>query len=278
MWDQLNCRCPPRRPVRIIPTYVGSTHFLSLSFCRPPNHSHVCGINGLNTWFLRIHHESFPRMWDQPHPPVMTKEEIRIIPTYVGSTGPLVQVERSATNHSHVCGINKAPFITVVISCESFPRMWDQHRLQSFRSVRYRIIPTYVGSTSPVDLFHPVRPNHSHVCGINKFEDEAHTPVFESFPRMWDQLGQDVIRAEVSRIIPTYVGSTQHHGGQDRQPPNHSHVCGINVQCLHSGECHRESFPRMWDQRPVAAGADLVERIIPTYVGSTRGWWRISYL
>ena len=172
MWDQLNCRCPPRRPVRIIPTYVGSTHFLSLSFCRPPNHSHVCGINGLNTWFLRIHHESFPRMWDQPHPPVMTKEEIRIIPTYVGSTGPLVQVERSATNHSHVCGINYKSFSFLPSWTESFPRMWDQQLCFSTLGVFDRIIPTYVGSTRIRRGGSIPSTNHSHVCGINLFFTE----------------------------------------------------------------------------------------------------------
>ena len=70
--------------------------------------------------------ESFPRMWDQHEIIVKTGCVVRIIPTYVGSTGKAISSLFSITNHSHVCGINAYPELSGTLSDESFPRMWDQ--------------------------------------------------------------------------------------------------------------------------------------------------------
>ena len=193
-------------------------------------------------------------MWDQPHPPVMTKEEIRIIPTYVGSTGPLVQVERSATNHSHVCGINGSLGKLVRGGFESFPRMWDQLDSSAFASVRSRIIPTYVGSTEKDAQNGRLFTNHSHVCGINLPYVARGIVKVESFPRMWDQLIKRLKSMETDRIIPTYVGSTAASSSSTAVQTNHSHVCGINVSDSITDCSMIESFPRMWDQRSMFTG------------------------
>ena len=70
--------------------------------------------------------ESFPRMWDQRESEQEILAQLRIIPTYVGSTISYKTYLSGYPNHSHVCGIN-ALFIGVPDSpIESFPRMWDQ--------------------------------------------------------------------------------------------------------------------------------------------------------
>ena len=132
---------------RIIPTYVGSTFRILSPFPFPSNHSHVCGINPIQPQFIEVKSESFPRMWDQLIRWYIILDLNRIIPTYVGST---------ETGH-----------MTINPDAESFPRMWDQHLQKLILNASLRIIPTYVGSTPSALRGTRIRPNHSHVCGIN---------------------------------------------------------------------------------------------------------------
>ena len=213
------------------------------------NHSHVCGINRplAIPWLPRL--ESFPRMWDQLRQMQVRHQCHRIIPTYVGSTRACARRGDSATNHSHVCGINRAVRSPVSSSSESFPRMWDQLIEIPRVSLQPRIIPTYVGSTVKRSFEHFTPSNHSHVCGINDSSSSPSSVVGESFPRMWDQ---------PHATMPEPLSRS-----------NHSHVCGINNCILIFCSSSSESFPRMWDQRGVYPDSFQISRIIPTYVGST---------
>ena len=152
---------------------------------------------------------------------------------------------------------------------ESFPRMWDQLVLRNRDGRKFRIIPTYVGSTlNKLDETNRIS-NHSHVCGINALrEDELGFPV-ESFPRMWDQPPDEFPGEREARIIPTYVGSTARRKSTRRSRTNHSHVCGINASIGDLMMQLDESFPRMWDQPRLLSYSLATPRIIPTYVGST---------
>ena len=152
---------------RIIPTYVGSTARTNIKYCNGANHSHVCGINLFMFPRLSLLSESFPRMWDQQDRLTNCRLDLRIIPTYVGSTASYHSADNQLPNHSHVCGINAEGYL-------------PQPSLT-------RIIPTYVGSTSESESRLLARSNHSHVCGINQFLHDIVTVPIESFPRMWDQ-------------------------------------------------------------------------------------------
>ena len=114
-----------------------------------------------------------------------------------------------------------------------------------------------------------VCPNHSHVCGINSVIGLCMISFNESFPRMWDQRLNFVYLRRMSRIIPTYVGSTKSTRIHALTISNHSHVCGINSRLSDSGTRTGESFPRMWDQQLGGDPCYCAHRIIPTYVGST---------
>ena len=147
-------------------------------------------------------------MWDQHDRKAPLLGPFRIIPTYVGSTGPWKEGFTWSTNHSHVCGINGR----------------DDRSDHDDR----RIIPTYVGSTGMQTLIRPDPSNHSHVCGINPAFQFFEKVPFESFPRMWDQHRFRVKNIRDHRIIPTYVGST--------------------FSDALMSFYRFESFPRMWDQ------------------------------
>ena len=176
--------------LRIVPTYVGSTQSITWASRRTTNHSHVCGINIAAGSPTSLWGESFPRMWDQRLKYVLFTSPPRIIPTYVGSTPSESCRLPWVPNHSHVCGINRGTKWQVLISNESFPRMWDQPVCVISLSATFRIIPTYVGSTR-ISAYSPTTSsNHSHVCGINWLSSFAVSLIHESFPRMWDQPAQ----------------------------------------------------------------------------------------
>ena len=148
MWDQQLTMLPKLQCIRIIPTHVGSTIGY---YVRPEggtNHSHACGINerSIRTVLRRL--ESFPRMWDQPHPHDGVAVHGRIIPTHVGSTKIACIVIQILSNHSHACGINSSIRHFEAMAIESFPRMWDQRGVLLSHKITMRIIPTHVGSTS----------------------------------------------------------------------------------------------------------------------------------
>ena len=172
-------------------------------------------------------------------------------------------------NHSHVCGINSANEYKILQRCESFPRMWDQRSPYNLIIYTQRIIPTYVGSTVYMILVAVLTLNHSHVCGINGAGSAPPRIAHESFPRMWDQLLDRKASPDLDRIIPTYVGSTAYYYYQCGAKKNHSHVCGINATESETDTAEFESFPRMWDQRTFHPSHNPLDRIIPTYVGST---------
>ena len=132
--------------------------------------------------------ESFPRMWDQLLVRSVIDLRCRIIPTYVGSTTRAASRPSPSSNHSHVCGINHETYSCSTFYTESFPRMWDQRKKPPDFLARFRIIPTYVGSTAAFEGITPLFANPSHVCGINEVEEEFNWIKSESFPRMWDQL------------------------------------------------------------------------------------------
>ena len=153
--------------IRIIPTYVGSTLPRKFIDYLLTNHSHVCGINLLKTSICLGDAESFPRMWDQLKPCAHSGPQLRIIPTYVGSTFYAPSTLRVHPNHSHVCGINCLRVYNLLNFLESFPRMWDQRDDRQTFCCVLRIIPTYVGSTTFIARSPFLGANHSHVCGIN---------------------------------------------------------------------------------------------------------------
>ena len=231
MWDQPELPWAQFDRDRIIPTYVGSTRGRIHARDLCANHSHVCGINRHAPILTTLDYESFPRMWDQRVLRSCTSFVSRIIPTYVGSTRSAASSVASASNHSHVCGINWKLSKRHGQRIESFPRMWDQLQIRATRDHNKRIIPTYVGSTHTSDLLVHNLTNHSHVCGINSTETVPSDASAESFPRMWDQLIRQEKNSVYGRIIPTYVGSTARLKSPVSSASNHSHVCGINMRC-----------------------------------------------
>ena len=86
---------------------------------------------------------------------------------------------------------------------------------------------------------------------------------------MWEVLQLAVSCSGISRITPTYVGSTIISKFRFNCLKDHPHVCGKYPTSLTSESVNQGSPPRMWEVRDVVVGFVNFLRITPTYVGST---------
>ncbi len=132
----------------------------------------------------------------------------------------------------------------------SSPRVWGQGRRKSERPIRYRIIPTRVGTRSKriVLLLYPK--DHPHACGDKRSMREAGT-----------------MR---SRIIPTRVGTSLYFPCNAGGVWDHPHACGDKLHEGRQGIPAQGSSPRVWGQADLCLFLFQSFRIIPTRVGTRR--------
>ena len=107
--------------------------------------------------------------------------------------------------------------------------MWEVHFTRYTWRHRFRITPTYVGSTYAQLFRHIIIRDHPHVCGKYSPYQPKFKAVKGSPPRMWEVQGYWInfhqviqdhphvcgkyfkwwkIYVDIPRITPTYVGST----------------------------------------------------------------------
>ena len=88
----------------IIPTRVGTSLFLYLSWISCWDHPHACGDKDYNSALTYPATGSSPRVWGQ----VRILQQItlgdRIIPTRVGTSILSAQIRQAAADHPHACG------------------------------------------------------------------------------------------------------------------------------------------------------------------------------
>ena len=88
---------------------------------------------------------------------------------------------------------------------------------------------------------------------------------------MWGQASKSISAGNISRIIPTRVGTRTSPFHIIGMYKDHPHACGDKTATLSKGGKIQGSSPRVWGQAQHAIGKPRLERIIPTRVG-TRGF------
>ena len=76
------------------------------------------------------------------------KDNTRIIPTRVGTSGFYVSVINIWQDHPHACGDKRITPPFVSLSIGSSPRVWGQESVKLDTAVDAGIIPTRVGTSS----------------------------------------------------------------------------------------------------------------------------------
>ena len=130
---------------------------------------------------------SSPRVWGQGTCLTANGHITRIIPTRMGTRVCRFHLQHEYKDHPHAYG-DKSSFIEkIVTTMGSSPRVWGQVSFCRGRTVRYRIIPTRMGTSVLKTLLAKVLWDHPHAYGDKAavfFRDDV---LGGSSPRVWGQ-------------------------------------------------------------------------------------------
>ena len=171
--------------MRIIPTCVGNTAYLTSLLKINPVHPHVCGEHAEEQASKLYTVGSSPRVWGTLLLCSGQGPESRFIPTCVGNTSrDRLAISRRSV-HPHVCGEHFICSKTIWGTTGSSPRVWGTQLYQEGRGRPARFIPTCVGNTHLVRLRSWLIPVHPHVCGEHGSDGYLVFFGTGSSPRVW---------------------------------------------------------------------------------------------
>ena len=165
MWGQVQGCADKVAWRRIIPTRVGTSHWLFAPFVRSRDHPHACGDKLKPPWKPVQVEGSSPRVWGQGQCSCRRRYGHRIIPTRVGTSLTSMSVPRVQRDHPHACGDKYRWPSDRSCGTGSSPRVWGQVRDEFAQQERRRIIPTRVGTRALQDFPIKVTRDHPHACG-----------------------------------------------------------------------------------------------------------------
>ncbi len=132
----------------------------------------------------------------------------RIIPIYMGSTNLGEIGQNVLENHPHIHGEYVFLFPITSKIGESSPYTWGVHHQVNIVIHSIGIIPIYMGSTIRNAILPVHHQNHPHIHGeYNKMYGKD-VRKSESSPYTWGVRVLRILKNNVMRIIPIYMGST----------------------------------------------------------------------
>ena len=165
MWGQVKSGKYMTTANRIIPTRVG-TRYLRVQICpRIEDHPHACG-DKLTAQYIELPSAgSSPRVWGQAPSITFPANDVRIIPTRVGTSRRYSRMTLRMRDHPHACGDKALTVTRYPMKKGSSPRVWGQELPQNAGRGHKGIIPTRVGTRQNYHtVFTKVR-DHPHACG-----------------------------------------------------------------------------------------------------------------
>ena len=150
------------------------------------------------------------------------------------------------------------------------PHMRGAQKRDASRVNTHRITPTYAGRTVTIGAVTASVSNHHRVCEehikyVYKSPSRLGTP-----PRMRGTQQNRTDGVRCSRIIPTYVRSTQWPERRSGGRPVHPRICGEHMHSEIHDVAPSESSPRMRGVPITIQQRTHRLRIIPAYAGSTQ--------
>ena len=193
---------------RFIPTCVGNSYEVALSYRPTTVHPHVRGELPHDECGRVVRHGSSPRAWGTRLRAALCQYRRGFIPTCVGNSLSSMCLRRDLAVHPHVRGELRMPRRRLRPFYGSSPRAWGTLSSVLFTKCEYRFIPTCVGNSWENYLTRQQATVHPHVRGElfgMAYKISASTG---SSPRAW---GTHAGGCEVSyeqRFIPTCVGNS----------------------------------------------------------------------
>ena len=117
---------------------------------------------------------------------------------------------RVYTVHPHACGEYAAEADHASIFAGSSPRLWGVFQIHWAKKQAERFIPTPVGSITQGGFYVATGTVHPHACGEYLGQVRNDTGQRGSSPRLWGVLLLKQQNQQVTRFIPTPVGSIRY--------------------------------------------------------------------
>ena len=180
----------------------------------------------------------------------------------------------TSVGHTHEW---KTVFVAV---CGSSPPTWGIPSPCTRTSNHSRFIPTYVGHTP----LRTVRENfitvHPHIRGAYLRPHTSRYSGIGSSPHTWGIQAVNLLRPQIIRFIPTYVGHTPGSRCPAHCGSVHPHIRGAYTRINRCLEPDGGSSPHTWGIPYIRPFGCSHPRFIPTYVGHTldrrkkNGWFQ----
>ena len=151
--------------IRIIPTRVGTSSTKCAVVRAMTDHPHACGDKPWGVGEISHSLGSSPRVWGQVKLLVLLKDNIRIIPTRVGTSHSQYSCCHRPKDHPHACGDKRIKGGAVSEILGSSPRVWGQETTPFLCLHDGRIIPTRVGTSKRSYQRNARNEDHPHACG-----------------------------------------------------------------------------------------------------------------
>ena len=150
----------------------------------------------------------------------------------------------------------------------SSPRVWGQVLLCKLILNRFRIIPTRMGTSCTCVLVCCCVWDHPHAYGDKPRGDMQRILRIGSSPRVWGQGICDTIICDNAGIIPTRMGTSSISRGSIFTFWDHPHAYGDKHVITVWTMITQGSSPRVWGQDRLISVILLINRIIPTRMGT----------
>ena len=187
----------------------------------------------------------------------------------MGTSGVFSLDERKAQDHPHACGDKTVCCGNPDSFIGSSPRVWGQVFNITPPSLKWRIIPTRVGTRNIFRLLNAPLRDHPHACGDKARFNILTVASLGSSPRVWGQVIESSNVPKISGIIPTRVGTSLTWLGSDDVSEDHPHACGDKLKINFYSAWNTGSSPRVWGQARLSFRNYCWCGIIPTRVGTS---------
>ena len=171
------------------------------------DHPHACGDKFHKTFTKLSYRGSSPRVWGQAARNIKITDNVRIIPTRVGTSASLRVIKSTLWDHPHACGDKASKPLVLSMTSGSSPRVWGQASTASTATSPAGIIPTRVGTSVLSACPCLCRWDHPHACGDKRYVTLVKVGMLGSSPRVWGQVELIDELGTLEGIIPTRVGT-----------------------------------------------------------------------
>ena len=151
---------------------------------------------------------SSPRVWGQVSVTSTHLLSCRIIPTRMGTSLTVAQLQEKAKDHPHAYGDKSIAEVSRSPIKGSSPRVWGQDCLKCDTCALCGIIPTRMGTSIALVSILASAKDHPHAYGDKYHFQTMRFSYSGSSPRVWGQVRVTMNTTLAARIIPTRMGTS----------------------------------------------------------------------